>query len=157
MTVLSTAAAPKVLVLWFDGDPRWTPPENVTPQTTTTTTDRCEPPRLSRRLQPLRGWSRGRINEVPREARERAVRLVFEHEREHPSQWAAITSISAKFGMTPETLRKWVRRAETDEGLRSGLITSRPPSAKTWNARWRSCAPGQRGLRTRFTMKVRPS
>ena len=60
----------------------------------------------------------------PKEVRERAVRLVFEHEREYPSQWAAICSIASKLGMTPETLRKWVRRAETDEGLRGGLTTT---------------------------------
>jgi transposase len=60
----------------------------------------------------------------PKEVRERAVRLVFEHEREYPSQWAAITSIASKLGMTPETLRKWIRRAETDEGLRGGLTSS---------------------------------
>ena len=51
------------------------------------------------------------------------MRLVFEHEREYDSQWAAISSIASKLGMTPETLRKWVRRAETDEGLRPGLTT----------------------------------
>ena len=60
----------------------------------------------------------------PKEVRERAVHLVLEHEREYPSQWAAICSIAAKLGMTPETLRKWVRRAETDEGLRPGLTTT---------------------------------
>jgi transposase-like protein len=49
---------------------------------------------------------------------------VFEHEREHPSQWAAITSIATKLGMTPETLRKWIRRAETDEGRRGGLTST---------------------------------
>ena len=47
-------------------------------------------------------------------ARALAVRLVFEHEREYDSQWAAISSISAKLGMTAETLRRWVRTAETD-------------------------------------------
>ena len=59
----------------------------------------------------------------PQELRERAVRMVFEHQDEHPSQWAAITSIAGKFGMTAETLRKWVRRAEIDDGLRPGLTT----------------------------------
>jgi transposase len=49
--------------------------------------------------------------------------MVFEHEAEHPSQWAAITSIASKFGMTPETLRTWVRRAEVDAGARPGLTT----------------------------------
>ena len=49
--------------------------------------------------------------------------MVFEHEAEHPSQWAAICSIADKFGMTRETLRRWVRMAETDEGLRPGLTT----------------------------------
>ena len=58
-----------------------------------------------------------RQTRYPKEVRERAVHLVFEHEREYPSQWAAITSIATKLGMTPETLRKWIRRAETDQGL----------------------------------------
>ena len=63
-------------------------------------------------------------NRYSPEVRERAVRLVFEHEREHPSQWAAIVSIAGKMGCTPETLRSWVRRAETDQGRRGGLTTS---------------------------------
>ena len=48
-----------------------------------------------------------RPGRYPQELRERAVRLVFEHQDEHPSQWAAITSIAHKFGMSAETLRKW--------------------------------------------------
>jgi len=59
----------------------------------------------------------------PVELRERAVRLVQEHAGEYPSQWAALTSIATKCGMTPETLRKWVRRAEVDAGSRPGLTT----------------------------------
>ena len=58
------------------------------------------------------------------EVRERAVRMVFEHQGEHDSQWAAMASIAAKIGCTPETLRKWVRQAERDQGLREGLTTS---------------------------------
>ncbi|WP_148307676.1 IS3 family transposase [endosymbiont of unidentified scaly snail isolate Monju] len=60
----------------------------------------------------------------PPEVRERAVRMVFDHQGEHDSQWAAMTSIAAKIGCTPETLRKWVRQAERDQGLREGLTTS---------------------------------
>jgi len=56
--------------------------------------------------------------------RERAVRMVFEHESEYPSQWAAIGSIASKIGCTAETLRGWVRRAETDQGRRGGMTTS---------------------------------
>ncbi len=58
------------------------------------------------------------------EVRERAIRLVFEHQGEHTSHWAAIASIASKIGCTPETLRKWVRRAERDQGLRSGMTSS---------------------------------
>ena len=60
----------------------------------------------------------------PAELRERAVRLVQEHAGEYPSQWAAISSIAAKCGMTAETLRKWVRRAEVDAGARPGVTTA---------------------------------
>lgn len=49
--------------------------------------------------------------------------MVFEHTPEYESQWAAIRSIADKFGASPETLRIWVRRAETDEGLRPGLTS----------------------------------
>jgi transposase len=58
------------------------------------------------------------------EVRERAVRMVFEHQEEHKTQWAAIKSIASKIGCTAETLRKWVRQAERDQGKRAGLTSS---------------------------------
>src|SRR6476659_3935514 len=60
----------------------------------------------------------------PPEVMERATRMVFEHRHEYDSQWAAITSIAAKFGMTAETLRNWVRQAEVDDGRRPGVTSA---------------------------------
>ena len=57
----------------------------------------------------------------PAEFRERAVRMVFEHQDQYRTQWKAIESISAKLQVNHETLRQWVRRAETDAGQRPGL------------------------------------
>ena len=58
------------------------------------------------------------------EVRDRAVRLVLEHQGEHGSQWQAIQSIAGKVGCTPESLRRWVRQAEKDGGRRPGLTTT---------------------------------
>lgn len=63
------------------------------------------------------------------EVRERAVRLVFEHE--YASQWAAIGSIAGKFGCTAETLRNWVRQAERDRDLRDAQTTEECERVKT--------------------------
>ena len=57
------------------------------------------------------------------EVRDRAVRMVLEHQDEHESQWAAITSIAEKIGCAAETLRHWVRQAERDAGKQPGLTT----------------------------------
>jgi transposase len=66
----------------------------------------------------------GTSKRYPPEVRERAVRLVMEHRREYPTEWAAITSIAEKFGMGSETLRKYVRRAEVDDGMRPGVTST---------------------------------
>lgn len=65
-----------------------------------------------------------RPSKYPQEFRERAVRMVFEHVHEHPSQWATIKSVAQKLGCTTEILRRWVRQAERDEGRRPGLTTT---------------------------------
>src|SRR3954470_20844430 len=65
----------------------------------------------------------GRLSKYPNEMRERGVRLVFEQQAEHSSQWAAIQSIAAKMGCSAEALRKWVRQAERDDGKRPGATT----------------------------------
>ena len=66
-----------------------------------------------------------RPSKYPAELRERAVRLVVESKGEYPSEFVAIRSIAGKLGIgSPETLRKWVRRAEVDGGTRPGKTTA---------------------------------
>ena len=65
-----------------------------------------------------------RIPPYSPEVRARAVRMVLDHQGEHASQAAAISSIAAKIGCAPETLRGWVRQTERDQGRRTGPTTA---------------------------------
>ena len=56
-----------------------------------------------------------------KEVKERAVRMVYEHQGEYSSQWSCIRSIASKVGCTGETLRSWLRQSERDQGIRPGL------------------------------------
>ena len=55
--------------------------------------------------------------------RAKAIRLVYGHAGDYPTEWAAITAVSGRLGMSAETLRKWLRQAEVDAGEKPGMTT----------------------------------
>ena len=64
-----------------------------------------------------------KANRYSPEVRERAVRMVLEHERDYPSQWQAICSIARKIGCSPDSLKAWLRRTQIDAGTMPGTTT----------------------------------
>jgi len=83
----------------------------------------CESGRESWRVIPLRGLLHVRTPRYSPELRERAVRMVSDQREDYKSEWAAVSAIAKLLGMSPETLRTWVRRAQVDGGTRPGLST----------------------------------
>lgn len=57
------------------------------------------------------------------QTRAKAIRLVTEHVDDYDSEWAAIKAVSGRLGMTSETLRRWVRQAQTDAGRAEGVTS----------------------------------
>jgi transposase len=69
------------------------------------------------------GWHVSMPVRYDQDTKAKAIRLVREHAGDYPSEYAAITAVARRLGMTPETLRKWIRQAAVDEGQAPGVTT----------------------------------
>ena len=95
----------------------------------------------------------------------KAMRLVREHAGDYPSEYAAITAVAGRLGMSAETLRKWIRQAGVDEGRAAGVTSSESAEIRELRRKnreleqtWTSCAPrrlSSRGSTTRCTADLR--
>lgn len=70
-------------------------------------------------------------NKFSSEVRQRAVRMVLDHEGDYPSRWSAAVSVAEKIGCAPSTLHEWVKRTKIDSGKRAGVSTDTAEKLKS--------------------------
>ena len=94
-------------------------------------------------------------NQYPIELRQRALRLLAEarQQEQYDTEWAAIVAVAGRVGVNSETLRKWLRRSETDAGARPGTTSEELAEIRRLKGRTPSCAAPMRscGRRRRFS------
>src|SRR6478672_7174432 len=86
-------------------------------------------------------------NKFSPEVRTRAARMVLDHEGEHASRWAALVSIAAKIGCTPQTLKEWEKRTDVDSGRKPGLTTDMAAKMKALERENRELRQANESLR----------